>query len=288
MAAGAARHERLTPRIDGLRKRRRDAGNQQSGQPVGESAHKTPLIVLPCCRSPSLQQEGGTMSRRLLLLCLALIPTALAGPRLAAQDAKAVLRAVEKNIGADSLQCITYSGAGYVGIVGQNYTPRDDWPRVELASYKKTVNFDTKIRARRTGDAPGHLPGPRRRRPDRGRGAAGDDGERRSCLGPAGNEPEPGRGCPAAARSLADTARLREGGAGGTQPGDADPLRGWRGRRQAARHDDLDHHARQVQGERDDQCRQHHRESADLDPQCRSSATCTTRRFTAATRRSER
>ncbi len=84
------------------------------------------------------------MSRRLLLLCLALIPTALAGPRLAAQDAKAVLRAVEKNIGADSLRCITYSGAGYVGIVGQNYTPRDDWPRVELASYKKTVNFDTR------------------------------------------------------------------------------------------------------------------------------------------------
>ena|SRR5215203_3140841 len=81
---------------------------------------------------------------RILLLCLALIPTALVGPRLAAQDAKAVLHAVETNIGADSLRCITYSGAGYVGIVGQNYTPRDDWPRVELASYKKTVNFDAR------------------------------------------------------------------------------------------------------------------------------------------------
>ena len=83
------------------------------------------------------------MSRRLSLLCLGLIPAALTGPTLTAQDAKAVLQAVAKNIGADSLRCVTYSGAGYLGIVGQNYTPRDDWPRVELASYKKTVDFET-------------------------------------------------------------------------------------------------------------------------------------------------
>ena len=84
------------------------------------------------------------MPRRLSLLCLVLIPTALVRPTLAAQDAKAVLQAVAANIGADTLRCVTYSGAGYLGIVGQNYTPRDDWPRVELASYTKTVNFDAK------------------------------------------------------------------------------------------------------------------------------------------------
>ena len=55
-----------------------------------------------------------------------------------------MLQAVATNIGADSLRCVTYSGAGYLGIIGQNYTPRDDWPRVELASYRKTVNFDAK------------------------------------------------------------------------------------------------------------------------------------------------
>jgi glyoxylase-like metal-dependent hydrolase (beta-lactamase superfamily II) len=75
-----------------------------------------------------------------------------------AQDTKAVLQAVAKNIGADTLRCLTYSGSGYVGAVGQNYTPRDDWPRVELATYSKTVNFDTKSareeQVRRQGSFP--------------------------------------------------------------------------------------------------------------------------------------
>lgn len=84
------------------------------------------------------------MARKLSLLCLLLVFIALTGGTAAAQDAKAVLQAVAKNIGADSLRCITYSGSGYIGTVGQNYTPRDDWPRVELASYTKTVNFETR------------------------------------------------------------------------------------------------------------------------------------------------
>lgn len=83
------------------------------------------------------------MVRTLALLCLLLISPVLIGRTLTAQDAKAVLTAVAKNLGADTLKCLTYSGSGYVGIVGQNFTPRDDWPRVELASYTKTVNFET-------------------------------------------------------------------------------------------------------------------------------------------------
>ena len=84
------------------------------------------------------------MAGRLSLLCLLSILVALTGGTVAAQDAKAVLQAVAKTIGAEHLRCVTYSGSGYVGAVGQNYTPRDDWPRVELASYTKTVNFETK------------------------------------------------------------------------------------------------------------------------------------------------
>jgi glyoxylase-like metal-dependent hydrolase (beta-lactamase superfamily II) len=84
------------------------------------------------------------MAGKLSLLCLLLMQTTLTYRTLAAQDGKALLQAVARNIGADTLQCVTYSGTGYVGIVGQNYTPRDDWPRVELASYTKTVNFDAK------------------------------------------------------------------------------------------------------------------------------------------------
>jgi glyoxylase-like metal-dependent hydrolase (beta-lactamase superfamily II) len=98
------------------------------------------------------------MPRRLPVLCLFAMYVSLSGPSLTAQDAKAVLQAVAKNIGADGLRCVTYSGTGYAGAVGQNFTPRDDWPRVELASYTKTVNFDAKAareeQVRRQGTFP--------------------------------------------------------------------------------------------------------------------------------------
>ncbi|MGH9385445.1 MAG: MBL fold metallo-hydrolase [Vicinamibacterales bacterium] len=84
------------------------------------------------------------MATKLSVLVLLLVLVAQTGGTLTAQDAKAVLQAVAQTIGADTLQCVTYSGSGYVGAVGQNYTPRDDWPRVELASYTKIVNFDTR------------------------------------------------------------------------------------------------------------------------------------------------
>jgi len=98
------------------------------------------------------------MSRFLGLLCLSLALIALLGGDPSAQDAKAVLQAVAKNIGADNLRCLTYSGGGYAGAVGQNFTPRDDWPRIELASYTKMLNFDTKSareeQVRRQGNNP--------------------------------------------------------------------------------------------------------------------------------------
>jgi glyoxylase-like metal-dependent hydrolase (beta-lactamase superfamily II) len=98
------------------------------------------------------------MARTLSLLSLLFVYIALTAVPVAAQDATAVLQAVAKNLGADKLQCITYSGSGYVSAVGQNYTPRDDWPRVELASFTKTVNFDTKSareeQVRRQGSFP--------------------------------------------------------------------------------------------------------------------------------------
>jgi glyoxylase-like metal-dependent hydrolase (beta-lactamase superfamily II) len=78
------------------------------------------------------------------LLSVVSLLVALAGSHPAAQDAKAVLQSVAKNIGADNLRCITYSGTGWVGAVGQNFTPRDDWPRVELSSYTKSINFETR------------------------------------------------------------------------------------------------------------------------------------------------
>jgi glyoxylase-like metal-dependent hydrolase (beta-lactamase superfamily II) len=95
------------------------------------------------------------MLRMLLPLCLLLVTI---GGGAAAQGAKAVLQTVARTIGADGLQCLTYSGSGYVGTVGQNYTPRDDWPRVELASYTKAIDFASRSareeQVRRQGSFP--------------------------------------------------------------------------------------------------------------------------------------
>ena len=79
------------------------------------------------------------------LLGLLVLLTMMATPAVAqAQTAQAVLQAAAKAIGTNNLKCVTYNGAGYVGIVGQNYDIRDDWARIELASYTRTLNFDAK------------------------------------------------------------------------------------------------------------------------------------------------
>ena len=70
--------------------------------------------------------------------------TASAQSGQSAQDARSVLQAAAKALGAENLRCVTYSGAGFVGLVGQQYDLRDDWPRVELSRYSRTINYEAK------------------------------------------------------------------------------------------------------------------------------------------------
>ncbi len=78
------------------------------------------------------------MNERLTLLGAFL---ALLGGTAAAQDARSVLQAVSANMGADNLNCVTYTATGYVGLVGQTFDIRDDWPRVAVSSYTRNVNY---------------------------------------------------------------------------------------------------------------------------------------------------
>jgi hypothetical protein len=56
-----------------------------------------------------------------------------------------VLDAAGKAMGADKLRCITFSGTGYAGRVGQNVTQDTDWPLGEpLANYTRTINYDAR------------------------------------------------------------------------------------------------------------------------------------------------
>ena len=75
-----------------------------------------------------------------------------------AQDVQSVLQAAAQNMGAEDLSCISYTGNGYVGLIGQQFDHHDDWPRVELADYSRTINYDAKssheIRVLRQGNYP--------------------------------------------------------------------------------------------------------------------------------------
>ena len=60
-----------------------------------------------------------------------------------AQNVQSVLQATAIAMGMENLTSIQYSGTGWQGRVGQNVSPDRDWPRVELASYTRTIDFET-------------------------------------------------------------------------------------------------------------------------------------------------
>src|SRR5438034_11284441 len=62
-------------------------------------------------------------------------------------DPAPLLAAAANEIGEGSLKCLTFSGTGYGGAVGQAFESavNVDWPRIDaLANYTRTINFDTR------------------------------------------------------------------------------------------------------------------------------------------------
>ena len=60
-------------------------------------------------------------------------------------DPEPILAAVAEEIGEANLRCVTYSGTGYSGVVGQTFenAVNVDWPRIdEMANYTRTINWD--------------------------------------------------------------------------------------------------------------------------------------------------
>ena len=89
-----------------------------------------------------------------LLIASALLAYIAQGAR--AQDARTLLQAVSKNIGADNLNTLQISGTqGYSAAVGAPYSADQDWPRGELTSYTKEIDFNAHFSreqiARRSG-----------------------------------------------------------------------------------------------------------------------------------------
>ena len=61
----------------------------------------------------------------------------------AAQDARDVLEAAAETLGVTDMTSLQYSGTGWVGAVGQNFSPDQDWPRFDLTRYVRTIDFAT-------------------------------------------------------------------------------------------------------------------------------------------------
>ena len=59
----------------------------------------------------------------------------------AAQDARSVLMAAARTMGATNLKTIQFSGTGWFANVGQSYGLSDDWPRFEVTSYTKIIDY---------------------------------------------------------------------------------------------------------------------------------------------------
>lgn len=61
-------------------------------------------------------------------------------------DPAPILAAASKEIGEANLACITISGKGYSGAVGQAFESavNVDWPRGTLNNYTRTINFETR------------------------------------------------------------------------------------------------------------------------------------------------
>ncbi len=74
---------------------------------------------------------------------LSLSLSALVTTAAAAQSVQSVLQSTATAMGMENLTSIRYSGTGWQGRVGQNASPDQDWPRVDLTSYTRTIDFDT-------------------------------------------------------------------------------------------------------------------------------------------------
>jgi len=98
------------------------------------------------------------MPHRLSLFFLAATCVAQVAPGYV--DPGPVLDAATRAIGADKVKCVTISGSGYSGMVGQQRESgwNIDWPRGELNNYTRTMNWEAKTMKEEFDRAPGLNP----------------------------------------------------------------------------------------------------------------------------------
>src|SRR5436853_634446 len=98
------------------------------------------------------------MARKLCFVVAVLALIVVMQQTAPAQDAREVLQAAVKAMGAANVKTIQYSGTGWNAAVGQSFSPQDDWPHFEVTRYTRTIDYDAKFSreelTRRQGDNP--------------------------------------------------------------------------------------------------------------------------------------
>ncbi|MGH2394565.1 MAG: hypothetical protein ACRDGH_13945, partial [Candidatus Limnocylindria bacterium] len=90
--------------------------------------------------NPTSHAKESTMRRAFVLL----LATLLCSPVIAgAQDGRATLESVAKAMGATTVNSIQYVGSGVIFAPGQSQTPGQAWPRFNLKSLTRAVNYET-------------------------------------------------------------------------------------------------------------------------------------------------
>ena len=84
------------------------------------------------------------MTRKLCVVVALLALIVATGDTLRAQDARSVLQAAVKAMGAANVKTVQYSGTGWNAAVGQSFSPQDDWPHFEVTRYTRTIDYDAK------------------------------------------------------------------------------------------------------------------------------------------------
>jgi hypothetical protein len=83
------------------------------------------------------------MARRALVL-VALLALMIGTASAQAVDARKVLEASAKAMGATSMKSIQYSASGWYSRIGQTYGLAEDWPHYEVADYTRVIDYDAK------------------------------------------------------------------------------------------------------------------------------------------------
>ena len=80
------------------------------------------------------------MGRVLALITTLLLCLPVSAP---AQDARATLQDAARALGADGLKSLTYTASGVNFAIGQSAVPGAAWPRFNIPTFSRAVNYET-------------------------------------------------------------------------------------------------------------------------------------------------